>query len=85
MHVYGEARRGVAEACAELRLHLFVWPPAMRRAGLKRAALYLNRPDGYVALADPQADPERLRHYFAERGGLGRHGGQAGRDAFVTV
>ena len=39
------------------------------------AALYLVRPDGYVALADPNAEPERLRHYFDERGGVGRHGG----------
>jgi hypothetical protein len=87
VHVYGEARRGVAEACAELQLplHLFGWQPGMRRAGLQNAALYLIRPDGYVALADPQADPKRLRQYFAERGGLGQHGGQAGRDAFVTV
>lgn len=72
VHLYGEARRGVAEACTELGLplHLFAWQSGMRRAGLKRAALYLIRPDGYVALADPQADPERLRRYFAERGGL---------------
>jgi 2-polyprenyl-6-methoxyphenol hydroxylase-like FAD-dependent oxidoreductase len=79
VHVYGEARRGVVEACAELRLplHLFAWQPGMRRAGLKSAALYLIRPDGYVALADPRADPERLRHYFAERVGSGQHGGQA--------
>ena len=81
VHVYGEARCGVAEACAELQLplYLFAWQPGMGRAGLKSAALYLIRPDGYVALADPQADPERLRHYFAERGGLGQHGGQAHR------
>jgi hypothetical protein len=37
----------------------------MRRAGFSNGALYLIRPDGYVALADPQADPERLRHYLA--------------------
>ena len=75
VHVYGEPRPGVAEACAELRLplHLFAWQTGMRRAGLQNAALYLIRPDGYVALADPHADPERLRHYFEERGGLGRH------------
>ena len=81
VHVYGEARCGVAEACAKLQLplYLFAWQPGMGRAGLKSAALYLIRPDGYVALADPQADPERLRHYFAERGGLGQHGGQAHR------
>jgi 2-polyprenyl-6-methoxyphenol hydroxylase-like FAD-dependent oxidoreductase len=78
VHVYGEARPGVAEACAklELPLHSFAWQPGMRRAGLERAALYLIRPDGYVALADPEADPERLRQYFADRGGWGRHGGQ---------
>jgi hypothetical protein len=35
----------------------------MRRAGLLRSALYLVRPDGYVALADRHADPERLREY----------------------
>jgi hypothetical protein len=35
----------------------------MRRAGLLRSALYLVRPDGYVALADPHADAERLRRY----------------------
>jgi 2-polyprenyl-6-methoxyphenol hydroxylase-like FAD-dependent oxidoreductase len=70
VHVYGEARRGMAEACAELQLplHLFAWHPEMRRAGLRSAALYLIRPDGYVALADPDADPERLRQYFKERG-----------------
>jgi 2-polyprenyl-6-methoxyphenol hydroxylase-like FAD-dependent oxidoreductase len=66
VHVYGKPRRGIAEACAELRLplHLFAWQPAMRRAGLRNAALYLIRPDGYIALADPQANPERLRHYW---------------------
>jgi 2-polyprenyl-6-methoxyphenol hydroxylase-like FAD-dependent oxidoreductase len=66
VHVYGKPRPGIAEACAELRLplRLFRWQPAIRQAGLKNAALYLIRPDGYVALADPQADPERLRHYI---------------------
>jgi 2-polyprenyl-6-methoxyphenol hydroxylase-like FAD-dependent oxidoreductase len=72
VHVYGELRGGLAEVCAELQLplHLFAWQPGMRRVGFRRAALYLVRPDGYVALADPHADPERLRDYF----GAGRHG-----------
>ena len=58
-------------ACSDLQLPLyrFAWQPGMQRAGLQSAALYLIRPDGYVALADPHADPERLRQYFAERGG----------------
>jgi hypothetical protein len=65
-HVYGEPRSGLAEVCAELHLplHLFAWRQGMRRAGLLRKALYLVRPDGYVALADPHADPERLRGYW---------------------
>jgi hypothetical protein len=81
VHVYGRPRRGVAEACAELQLplHLFAWQPAMRRAGLQSAALYLIKPDSYVALADPHADPARLRRYFERRGVLGRHGGQVHR------
>jgi 2-polyprenyl-6-methoxyphenol hydroxylase-like FAD-dependent oxidoreductase len=77
VHVYGEPLPGLAEVCAELQLplHLFAWRPEMRRAGLRRAALYLVRPDGYVARADPYADPERLRDYFRAGGpgGLVRH------------
>jgi 2-polyprenyl-6-methoxyphenol hydroxylase-like FAD-dependent oxidoreductase len=66
VHVYGDPGPGVAEACAELRLAFqrFAWRPGMRRAGLRRGALYLVRPDGYVALADPRADAGRLRRYF---------------------
>jgi 2-polyprenyl-6-methoxyphenol hydroxylase-like FAD-dependent oxidoreductase len=65
VHVYGEPRTGLAEVCAELGLplHVFAWQAGMRRAGLVRTALYLIRPDGYVALADPAANPERLRTY----------------------
>jgi 2-polyprenyl-6-methoxyphenol hydroxylase-like FAD-dependent oxidoreductase len=70
VHVYGEARSVLAGACAELRLplHVFAWQRAMRTAGLAKDALYLVRPDGYVALAEPSADPEQLRQYFIGRG-----------------
>jgi 2-polyprenyl-6-methoxyphenol hydroxylase-like FAD-dependent oxidoreductase len=70
VHVYGEPRPGVAETCAKLGLplHVFAWRPEMRRSGLMREALYLIRPDGYVALADPGGDPERLGPYFLSRG-----------------
>ncbi|MDQ6771257.1 MAG: FAD-dependent monooxygenase [Gemmatimonadota bacterium] len=69
VHVCGVVPRGVSEACAELRLplHVFAWQPGMQRAGFQNGALYLVRPDGYVALADQSADPERLRQYFAGR------------------
>jgi hypothetical protein len=55
----------LAAACAErgLPLHAFAWRPDIRRSGLRRGALYLVRPDGYVALADPRADPARWRAY----------------------
>ena len=40
----------------------------MHRSGLTRGALYLVRPDGYVALADSDGDPGRLGRYFTSRG-----------------
>ena len=65
----GEAGSGLRETCAELRLplHVFEWREPMRHAGLQQGALYLVRPDGYVALADSGVNPQRLRQYFTER------------------
>jgi 2-polyprenyl-6-methoxyphenol hydroxylase-like FAD-dependent oxidoreductase len=65
VHVYGEARADLQEACARLglALHRFEWVTKMAAAGLKRDALYLIRPDGYVGLADARADCDRLRQY----------------------
>jgi len=70
VHVYGEPKPGVGESCTKLGLplHLFEWQPQMRRSGLLRGALYLVRPDGYVALADGDGNPERLDRYFVSRG-----------------
>jgi 2-polyprenyl-6-methoxyphenol hydroxylase-like FAD-dependent oxidoreductase len=70
VHVCGEPGRGVAEACAALGLpiHTFAWTPTMGRTGLARGAIYLVRPDGYIALADSSGDPERLHRYFMSRG-----------------
>ena len=67
VHVYGEAQRALRDVCAELRipLHVFAWKPEMRRAGLQEDALYLVRPDGYVGLADADANADGLRRYFA--------------------
>jgi hypothetical protein len=39
----------------------------MRRCGLKRDALYLIRPDGYVALAADQIRLQALREYLDAR------------------
>ena len=70
VHVYGEPPPGIPELCQrrEMPLHVFPWQPAMWRAGLRRNAVYLVRPDGYVALADPDASPPRLAAYLDTRG-----------------
>ncbi|CAN5701213.1 FAD-dependent monooxygenase [soil metagenome] len=70
IHVYGELRGGVDEACGQLgiALHVFPWQESMHAAGVERSALYLVRPDGYVALADQLADSGVLRQYFTTRG-----------------
>ena len=70
VHIYGEPQPGLAATCAELglSLHVLAWQPEMRRSGLTRGALYLIRPDGYVALANGDGDPARLRQYVMAHG-----------------
>jgi ABC-type taurine transport system substrate-binding protein len=70
VHVYGAVPTGVRAACAmrRLPLHVFDWRPEIRKAGLKKNAVYLIRPDGYVGLADPVGDLVRLARYLDERG-----------------
>lgn len=69
-HVYGAARSDLREWCSAqaLPLHVFAWHSRHQAAGLKRDALYLVRPDGYVALAEAEATPEALGRYFADHG-----------------
>jgi hypothetical protein len=66
-HVYGVARPELSSWCAThgLRLHVFAWEPEHQAAGLAPDALYLLRPDTYVALADATANPSSLDGYFA--------------------
>ena len=68
-HVYGSAAEPLRAACAAHRipLQVFPWSALYRSAGLERDALYLLRPDTYVALADRTADPQGLERYFRER------------------
>ena len=44
------------------------WTAKHEAAGLARDALYLLRPDAYVALADPSGTPEAVDRYFTGRG-----------------
>jgi len=68
VHVYGSASSALRLWCAthQLALHEFAWSEACAAAGLARDALYLLRPDTYVALADPAADPRAIERYFAD-------------------
>jgi hypothetical protein len=69
VHVYGEPSAGVRDACERvgLPLHGFPWGHEAVQAGLKRDAVYLVRPDGYIGLADPDANPASLERYLATR------------------
>jgi hypothetical protein len=66
VHVYGQAPGGVEQACEHrsVALHAFAWQASMQRAGLARDALYLVRPDGYVAFADATGDATALARYL---------------------
>ena len=70
VHVYGEASDALAAWCAQknLALNVFAWQPQHESAGLARNALYLLRPDTYVALAEPGGSPEALDRYFKDIG-----------------
>jgi 2-polyprenyl-6-methoxyphenol hydroxylase-like FAD-dependent oxidoreductase len=69
VHVYGDATSGVRSACEErdLPLHVFPWRKEMSRAGLQRNAVYLVRPDGYVALAEGEGSAEAITSYLDAR------------------
>ncbi len=70
VHVYGAANAELAAWCAaqKLPLHVFDWRPGYEAAGLARDALYLLRPDTYVALADGTGAPDVLERYFSDQG-----------------
>ena len=62
VHVYGEAARQIQALCKEraLPLHVWSWRAECGRVGLRRDSVYLVRPDGYVALADPESRATRI-------------------------
>ncbi|WP_375425261.1 FAD-dependent monooxygenase [uncultured Friedmanniella sp.] len=62
LHVHGAATPSVRRLAGDRGLGLDVraWTAAARRAGFRRDALYLVRPDGYVAVASPGRDLRRL-------------------------
>ena len=67
-HVYGEVDKDLETACRELHLplHVFAFSDGTKDAGLKRGALYLVRPDGYVALASFEQSASNLRTFVEQ-------------------
>lgn len=67
-HVYGETDKDLEAACREfhLPLHAFSWSEGHTNAGLKRDALYLVRPDGYIALASFEQSASKLRTFVEQ-------------------
>jgi hypothetical protein len=70
VHVYGAPQPGLAAWCAarKVPLHVFDWDDAHGAAGLARDALYLLRPDTYVALSDPAGTVAGVDDYCNDLG-----------------
>jgi 2-polyprenyl-6-methoxyphenol hydroxylase-like FAD-dependent oxidoreductase len=69
LHVYGSVSATLSAWCASrVTVHAFEWEAAHERAGFAKDAMYLIRPDAYIALAAKGQDPATLERY------LNRHG-----------
>jgi 2-polyprenyl-6-methoxyphenol hydroxylase-like FAD-dependent oxidoreductase len=66
VHVYGKASPELTAWCEAhgLPLHVFRWRPSCTDAGMTENALYLLRPDTYIALAETASPTEALSRYF---------------------
>ena len=69
VHVYGGAGGAVRSWCRHhgLPLHEFAWRRQYGETGFAEDALYLVRPDGYVAFADQSGSADALQRYFRQR------------------
>jgi 2-polyprenyl-6-methoxyphenol hydroxylase-like FAD-dependent oxidoreductase len=67
LHVYGTASAKLTAWCASrVVVHAFEWETAHAEAGFAKDAMYLVRPDGYVALATNVQDPVQIEQYLAQ-------------------
>jgi hypothetical protein len=66
IHVYGVAGEPLRHFATahKLALHEFAWTPNAEDIGFARDALYLVRPDGYVALASVEQNVEDLGKFI---------------------
>ena len=66
IHVYGRVQPELQTWCHQHNLPLahFFWDANCKKVGLLENAVYLIRPDTYIALIDPQANIDTLEQYF---------------------
>jgi hypothetical protein len=64
----GQSRLAAWCAVHDVPSHGFDWQSEHGAAGLARDALYLLRPDTYVALAEPTGQAGTIKRYCAEHG-----------------
>jgi 2-polyprenyl-6-methoxyphenol hydroxylase-like FAD-dependent oxidoreductase len=67
LHVYGNCSAPLSEWCASKHIPVrhYAWQAAHGSAGLVEDAIYLLRPDTYIALVSQSQDPAVLAQYFA--------------------
>lgn len=70
VHVYGSASPKLKAFCRDrgLALSTFSYDSIMEGKGIKMAALYLVRPDGYLGFVSPHQDVQGLQKYLNEWG-----------------
>jgi hypothetical protein len=70
IHVYGTVQDGLWAWCQEhgVELSAFAWTPAHKEAGFAQDAVYLLRPDTYVAFASPDQSGAAIDGYLASKG-----------------
>jgi 2-polyprenyl-6-methoxyphenol hydroxylase-like FAD-dependent oxidoreductase len=68
VHVYGGASAEIRRLCDAHRLALYEapWQQNFPAAGLRRDAVYLIRPDGYIAFAAAEQDAPALERFLAK-------------------
>jgi 2-polyprenyl-6-methoxyphenol hydroxylase-like FAD-dependent oxidoreductase len=69
LHVYGTASPSLMAWCASrVVVHVFEWEDGHAVAGFAKDAMYLIRPDAYVALAAGGQDPVQIEQYLTRHG-----------------
>jgi 2-polyprenyl-6-methoxyphenol hydroxylase-like FAD-dependent oxidoreductase len=65
LHVYGSLNTRLKDWCASrVAVQVFEWADAHATAGFAKDAVYLIRPDAYIALAAREQNPELLERYL---------------------